>query len=253
MDANTTLSRWWRVTRFFRHIVFAMISFMKKIIISGGSDGLGKALAVALTRSGHTVMILAPNEPKVKAVAAEVECLYQVCDITNWEQVETAVKAANKELDGIDVLINNAGVAHGGKIEDMSPEDIQRTFDVNVIGALFLVKAVVPVMKKAQDGYIININSQGGLYAKAERTLYNGSKWALTGITKVLQAELAPNGIKVTGLYPGAMEQSMAKGGQRGPQANSIPYQDMIESVDFVLSRNNGTVIPELGIKNLNN
>ena len=173
--------------------------------------------------------------------------------MTDWLQVDKSVGEIHRTLGSIDVLINNAGVAYGGKIEDMKPENIQHTFDVNVVGALFVTKAVVAFMKQVGDGYIINVNSQGGLYTKPERTLYGGSKWAMTGITKVLQAELAPSGIKVTGLYPGALEQSMSKDGSREPQPNSFPYQDMVEVVEFIISRSAGTVIPELGIKNLAN
>jgi 3-oxoacyl-[acyl-carrier protein] reductase len=232
---------------------FVIMIVMKNIVISGGSDGLGKALATALAASGNKVFIFSPSQNKLMSVAKKIGCAYQTCDISDWNQVSKAVEIAVNELGSIDVLINNAAVAYGGKVEDHNPADIQRTFDVNVVGTLFLVKAVVPHMKQKGGGYIININSQGGLYAKAERTLYAGSKWALTGITKVLQMELASSKIKVTGLYPGAMEQKMVKNGQKGPQDNSFAYSEMIDAVDFILSRDPGTVIPELGIKNLNN
>lgn len=226
---------------------------MKNIVISGGSDGLGRALAIALSAKGHRVAILSTSGSKLKYVAVASGCLYKVCDVSKWTQVETTIKTIADELGGIDVLINNAGVSNGGKIEDAQPEVIQQTFDVNVVGVLYLTKAVIPYMKKRKGGHIININSQGGLYAKPERSLYGGSKWAITGITKILQVELAPEDIKVTGLYPGAMEQTMATKDGRKPQANSIKYQEMIDAVEFVLSRGPDTVIPELGIKNLDN
>ncbi len=226
---------------------------MKTIIISGGSDGLGKALAKHLTDAGNKVVILAPNEEKVKAAAKEIGCAFRVCDVSKWTQVESAVRSIISEHGEIDVLVNNAGVTYAGKIEDAEPEEIQHIFDVNVVGVLFLTKAVVPSMKKKGNGYIININSQGGIYTKAERALYNGSKWALTGITKVLQAELASSNIKVTGLYPGAMEQRMKINDKRGPQDNSFGYQEMADAVDFILSRGPNTSIPELGIKNIHN
>jgi NAD(P)-dependent dehydrogenase (short-subunit alcohol dehydrogenase family) len=224
---------------------------MKNIVISGGSDGLGKALAKALSAGGHKVAILAPNPDKLKAAAKEANCAYKLCDISDWAQVEAAVGSLADELGRIDVLINSAGVGYSGKIEDADPDHIQHIFDVNVVGTLFLTKAVVAHMRPQGGGYIINVNSTGGISTKPERALYNGSKWALTGITKVLQAELAPFNIKVTGLYPGAMEQTMSKRGVRRPQANSIAYQEMIDAVEFVLSRNPNTVVPELGLKNL--
>lgn len=226
---------------------------MKTIIISGGSDGLGKALAKHLTDAGNKVIVLAPNEEKVTTAAKEIGCAFRVCDVSKWAQVETAVKSIISEYGDIDVLINNAGVTYASKIEEAVPEEIQHIFDVNVVGVLFLTKAVVPSMKKKSSGCIININSQGGIYTKAERALYNGSKWAVTGITKVLQAELAPSNIKVTGLYPGAMEQRMKINDKRGPQNNSFAYQEMADAVDFILSRGPNTAIPELGIKNINN
>ncbi len=173
--------------------------------------------------------------------------------MADWLRVEAIVAEIANDLGGIDVLINNAGVGHGGKIEDMKPEEISHTFSVNVVGILYMTKAVVPVMKKQGDGWIININSQSGLYTKPERAVYSGSKWALTGITKVLQSELAANGIRVTGLYPGALELSVDKQGKHHPQQNGIVYQEMIDAVEFVLGRGPGTVVPELGVKNILN
>ena len=221
---------------------------MKNIVISGGSDGFGKELARQLSADGNKVIILAPNEQKVRTVAEETGCDYRVCDVSDWRAVESSVSDILEKYDTIDVLVNNASVSNGGKIEEAEAQEIQQSFNVNVVGVLFLIKAVVPAMKQAGRGFIININSQGGLYTKPERALYSGSKWALTGITKVLRAELAPDGIKVAGIYPGALERTMAVDGERSARPGGLPYQDMVDAVRFILSRKSSTVIPELGL-----
>jgi sorbitol-6-phosphate 2-dehydrogenase len=216
------------------------------IIVSGGGSGLGQELVRQLVNRGHQVMALVHTERDFP----EVGCTYRYCDITSWQQVEAAVTDAKDLFGTVDVLINNAAVNYSGRIEDVLPENIQHIFNVNVVGALYLTKAVTRFMKQSGGGYILNINSQLGLKPDALQSLYGGSKWALHGITKILQAELSTFNIKVTGIYPGALEQTMAENGTHKAENDSVPYQELVDVVEFILNRGKEILIPEIGVKN---
>lgn len=222
---------------------------MKTILISGGSDGLGKTIAKRLAKT-HKVIILSPTEDKLRAVAQEIGCEYKVCDVSNYTQVEKAVN----EIGTVDCVINNAGLWIQGALDENDPARVQEVISVNTLGTINLTKAVIPGMKQRKSGLIINIISQAGLYAKAERSVYNASKWAITGFTKALQPELAPFGIGVTGLYPGMLKTEMfAKMGIEKDMAKGLDTEDVAKTIEFMLSFNSTTLFPEIGIKNLAN
>jgi len=117
-----------------------------------------------------------------------------------------------------------------------------------------MTKAVVPAMKQQKSGLIININSQGGLYAKAERSVYTASKWAVTGFTKAMQPELAPFGIAVTGIYPGMLKTDMFnKMGIDKDMSKGLDTKEVAKTVEFLLSFDTPTTFPEIGIKHIAN
>lgn len=225
---------------------------MRTILITGGSHGLGRAIAAHYAKDS-TVIILSSAKNRLEVTAQEIGCEFEVCDAADWQSVAAAIKNILNKHPQIDVLINNAGLYSRGSVEDIDPTEAARVYQVNALGPLFMTKAIVPSMKQRKEGVIININTQGGLYPKAERTIYQGSKWALTGITKCLQLELAPFGIKVTGLYPGALERSMESSGEVIEQPASVDYVDVVEAIDYILTRKNGSFVPELGVKGLGN
>jgi len=178
-----------------------MMKQMKHVLITGGSDGLGKLTACKLKAAGFRVTILADKEDKLKAAAQEIGCDYVLADVSD----AAAVKVAFQKAGDIDILINNAGLWIQGELEENDPDRIKRVMEVNALGPIYCTQAVIPQMKKRKTGRIINIVSGAGLNAKAERAPYHASKWALTGFTKSMQAELKSFGIAVDGLYPGAM------------------------------------------------
>jgi NAD(P)-dependent dehydrogenase (short-subunit alcohol dehydrogenase family) len=225
---------------------------MKTMLITGGSHGLGKAIAAHYAKT-YTVIILSSTQAKLEAAAKAIDCEWALCDVSDWSSIEKTVNDILTRRPQIDVLINNAGLHTGDKVEDIDPIEAENVFKVNALGPLFMAKAVIPGMKQHKSGHIININSQGGLLAKSERTVYRGSKWALTGITKCLQLELAPFGIQVAGLYPGALEQRMEGDGQPTAQSKSVSYQEVVEGVNFILTRQSSTVVTELGLRHLEN
>lgn len=182
---------------------------MKTILISGGSDGLGKAIAARLSPN-NKVIILSTNEAKLRAVPDEIGCEYRVCDVRDYAQIEAVIK----DVGPIDCLINNAGKWLEGALDETDADRIREVLDVNTLGTINLTKAVMPAMKQQKHGLIINVISQAGLNARAGWPVYIASKWAITGFTKSMQQELEPFGIGVTGLYPGTLNTEMfAKSG----------------------------------------
>lgn len=226
---------------------------MKKvIIISGGSDGLGKATAHLLSKE-NTVVILAPNSEKTAAVAKEIGCDFEICDITKWDQLQKAVQNIIKNHSQIDVLVNNAGLWIEGELDQNDPSWIYKVIEVNTLGTILLSKAVIPQMKAQQSGLIINVISQAGLYAKEKRTVYNASKWAITGFTKALEKELNPYKIKVSGFYPSKINTKMfEKVGIHKDPSGSMDPKEAAQALVYLVSLPSHLSVPELGLGNVN-
>lgn len=221
---------------------------MKRVLITGGSDGLGRAIAQALKTAGHSVTILGRDEAKTKQVAAELGCDYVVADLRDVAALNTAVAAAGE----IDVLVNNAGTWIQDALETNEDARIEEVMEVNALGTIYATKAVVPQMKQRGGGRILNVISQAGLSAKAERAVYNASKWAVTGFTKSMQLELKPHKIAVTGLYPGALDTSMFHKTGYQPRQNALDVKLVAESIVYICSLPDFVDVPELGMQSLN-
>ena len=227
---------------------------MKKVIvITGGSDGLGKTITSFLSKD-NDVIIFATNEDKLSYVANENNCEYKVCDVTNYTLVESAIKDIVNKYGKIDVLINNAGIWIQGELASNDSDRIHSVIDVNLLGVINCSKAVVPFMKDNKEGLIININSQAGINHKAERSVYNATKWGVTGFTKSLQDEVAKYGIKVTNVMPGMMKTDMFKKlNIEKNMENGIDTKEVAKLIKFIIDVPKDVMIPEVGIKNINN
>lgn len=184
---------------------------MKKvIIITGGSEGLGKEIARKLCKE-NDVVILSNHKDTLDNVAREFGCGKYFCDITAPAQIETVISEIKDKYKKIDVLINNAGVWAGGELDENSYDEVAKVILVNTVGTINMTKAVLPIMKKQNFGKIININSVNGLEVKPERSIYIASKWAITGFTKAMSKELEKYNIRVVGIYPGLMKTNLFK------------------------------------------
>lgn len=227
---------------------------MKKVIvITGGSDGLGKTLTESLSKE-NDVIILATSEEKLKSVADENNCKYKVCDVSNYELIENCINQIIDEFGKIDILINNAGLWIQEELDTNDSERINSVVDVNLLGVINCSKAVIPVMKKNKDGLIININSQAGINHKAERVVYNATKWGVTGFSKSLQDEVAKYGIRVTNVMPGMMKTDMFnKLNIQKNMNNGINTKEVARLIQFIIDTPSDVMIPEVGIKNINN
>jgi len=227
---------------------------MKTILITGGSSGLGKALAKKLSKDeDNKVVILARNEQALQEIAAKANCDYAVCDVRDAKQVSKVFAEIAEKHGHIDVLINNAGVIVNGELVDTSDEDIENVITTNTLGSMYAAKAALKQMEQQRSGLIINVISQSGLNARANRSIYNASKFALTGFTKALQQEAAEYNVRVTGFYPGTIKTGLfAKAGIE-MKGESLTTEQAVKSIEFLLSCDEDVLIPELGIKKLGN
>lgn len=225
----------------------------KVIVITGGSDGLGKTLTESLSKE-NDVIILATNEEKLKNIANSNNCDYKVCDVSNYSLVEKSINDIIEKHEKIDVLINNAGLWIQEELDTNDSERINSVVDVNLLGVINCTKAVIPIMKQNKNGLIININSQAGINHKAERVVYNATKWGVTGFSKSLVDEVAKYGIRVSNVMPGMMKTDMFnKMHIQKNMDNGIDTKEVARLIQFIIDTPSNVMIPEVGIKNINN
>lgn len=178
-------------------------------IITGGSKGLGLAMAAGLASAGASVMLVNRNADEGAQAADElsrdfnVKAIAYAADVTDVTQTEAMAQAALDAFGRIDILINSAGINIRGPIDELSPADFTNVMDVNVTGTWLCCRAVTPFMKQVNRGKIINLASTLGLVGLANRTPYTASKGAVVQMTRALALELAPFNINVNAICPG--------------------------------------------------
>jgi NAD(P)-dependent dehydrogenase (short-subunit alcohol dehydrogenase family) len=181
-------------------------------LITGAGSGFGRALATEAVSSGYSVIGTVRNEAARQEFGAmdAARARAIVLDVTDFAAIGPKVAQAERDVGPIDVLVNSAGYGHEGTLEESSLEEMRRQFDVNVFGAVAMIKAVLPFMRKRRRGHIINITSMAGYVGLAGIPYYTGSKFALEGISEVLANEVRGFGIKVTAVAPGAFRTDWA-------------------------------------------
>lgn len=196
----------------------------KTAIITGGSRGLGKAMALALAGAGANTVLISRNREDVEQAAAEVasssgrKSLGIAADVCKGEDVEKAVEQTLKEWGQIDILVNNAGVGGRKSLLDLSEEEWDRIIDINLKGTFLCAKAVGKEMVKQRKGKVINVSSTLGSVALAGRSAYASSKGGVIQFTKALAVEWAPYNIHVNAICPGPFETEMNKASRDDPE-----------------------------------
>ncbi|WP_423396324.1 oxidoreductase [Burkholderia sp. LMG 21824] len=181
------------------------------ILITGVSSGLGRALAQEALAAGHTVVGTVRGAQAARDFdALSARAFARVLDVTDFDCIDGVVAEIEANVGPVDVLVNNAGYGHEGIMEEAPLAELRRQFDVNVFGAVAMMKAVVPYMRERRRGRILNITSMGGHITMPGIAYYCGSKFALEGISEVAGKELAPFGIAVTAVAPGSFRTDWA-------------------------------------------
>ncbi|CDF80824.1 short chain dehydrogenase [Formosa agariphila KMM 3901] len=204
---------------------------MKKIIIiTGASSGIGKATALQLIKEGHTVYGVARRLEHMKELVAAGGKAIEI-DVTDHNQVHSQIKKIIEAEGKIDVLVNNAGYAVYGPIEEVSYEQAKRQFDVNLFGLAEVTKAVLPIMRNQQSGSIINVSSIGGKVYGPLGAWYNASKFALEGWSDCLRLDVNQFGIKVIVIQPGVINTGFAKAMDHHLEDSNSPYKELKQIV----------------------
>ncbi|RFU64418.1 SDR family oxidoreductase [Peribacillus saganii] len=207
----------------------------KTALVTGGSKGIGKAIAKALAAEGANVVICgrgieALNEAETEIKQSGGSVLSIQADLSKQDDVDKLVSGAIERYKTIDILVNNAGVASGfDDFESLEIEDWQRLFDINLFGAVRITKAVIPYMKKEKYGRIINISSESGMQPDAFMPHYNASKAALNNFTKSLSKAYADQGILVNTVSPAFIMTPMLENLLKdNAEKQKITYEDAV-------------------------
>lgn len=206
-------------------------------LITGGGRGIGRAIALAFAREGADVAVLARTAAEVDAVAAEARALGRkavalVCDVTDRAGVDAAVRAAAEGLGPIQVLVNNAGIAVSAKLGEIDDALWERHLRVNLTGAFYLSRAVLPGMLSARWGRIINIASTAARQGFPYVAAYVASKHGLLGLTRALAMEVVTAGITVNAICPGYVATDLTWESARRIQARTgRSYEEAVASL----------------------
>lgn len=182
-----------------------------RILVTGASRGIGRATALAFGRTGAAIALLARESSELRDVAHELDDLgarnvVAPCDVRDVEAVARGIADVERELGGIDVLVNNAGGGRYAPFADLTETDWAGMLTLNVTGLANVTRAVLPGMRRRGRGHVINIGSIRGLEGAPTMTAYTASKFAVTGLTRALRQELAGSGILVSLVSPGGVK-----------------------------------------------
>ncbi|MGF6916275.1 oxidoreductase [Paraburkholderia sp. 40] len=205
----------------------------KTLLITGVSSGFGRALAQEALAVGHKVVgTVRSAQAKREFESASANAAWgRVLDVTDFDAIDRVVAEIEAGVGPIDVLVNNAGYGHEGIMEESPLSDMRRQFDVNVFGAVAMMKAVLPFMRERRRGHILNITSMGGYITMPGIAYYCGSKFALEGISEALGKEVKPFGIAVTAVAPGSFRTDWAGRSMTRTPRSISDYDDIFNPI----------------------
>jgi len=231
-----------------------MVARASVAIVTGASRGIGNAIARELAEQGYSLGLIARGDPDLRQAAQELRTAYPgisvsalACDLASETATTEAIATLIDELGPVSVLVNNAGEYQPGT-STMEPDQLRRIMEVNFVAASRLVQAVLPGMKEARKGYIINIASICGIEAYPDVGGYCASKFALVGYSEALDQEVARHGIKVTAICPGWVATRLSSRSPIPPESQIQP-EDIARTVRYLLSLSRAARIRQITVR----
>ncbi len=222
-------------------------------IVTGGSSGIGFAIARALAQEGASVVICARNEERLSRAFKQIEkegspLMAIPADVSKPREVDRLVSMTVQRFGRIDILVNNAGIGSHGEIDKITEESWEKTFAVNVGGVFLCTRAVFPLMKRQKSGYIIDISSLAGKTGMGGASAYSASKFAVIGFTQALLEEGVPYNIRATAICPAYVATPMVSGATV-PASEMIQPEDVGRTVLYLLSLSPHAIVREVVIE----
>jgi len=222
----------------------------KKVLITGGSSGIGKATAIDLVGKGAIVCITGRNKAKLEKVASEINAIPIHLDVSKYNSIAVKTLDAFHSMGGIDVLINNAGIGEFAKLEDIKINHFESIFATNVFGLTMLTQEVVKFFKTQQYGMIINIGSSAATSGFPSGSVYCASKFALRGLTECWRHELRRDNIRVVLVNPSEVPTAFNNKDrvEREEQENKLSSKEISHAIISTINMDKRGFIPELNV-----
>lgn len=213
----------------------------KTAVVTGGTKGIGFAIAEAIAKQGANVFICARDKAEVRRAVEDLSrygrAEGETCDVRSEEQVKMMLDECERVFGGIDVLINNAGIGVFGKtVEEMPSDEFRQTLETNLFGLFYACHYAIPLMKKRGGGYIINISSLAGQNPHPKMAAYNASKFGLNGFTEAMMQEVRQDNIKVSYICPGSVNTYFGGDSPSDDQAWQLQPKDIADIVIDLLN-----------------
>lgn len=220
----------------------------KVSIVTGGTRGIGRSISEALLRAGAKVVICGRDQNDVNRAVNEMKGTVKgmKCDVRSLSDVKKLVKMTIEAFGGVDILINNAGVAHLGRVDELAPEAWKEVIDTNLTGAFYCAHEVIPEMKRRGGGQIINMASRSGMNAYAGGSAYNASKFGLIGFSEAMFLDLRSERIRVSYVMPGRVGTDFA-GEEKKPW--HLSPDDVAEAVLDILKLDSRAVMSRVELR----
>ena len=224
--------------------------FGKKILITGGSSGIGKATAIELVENGATVCITGRDKDKLENVASKINAIPIHFDVSKYNSIAVKTLDAFHSMGGMDVLINNAGIGEFAKLEDIKMNHFENIFATNVFGLTMLTQEVVKFFKTQQHGTVINIGSSAATSGFPSGSVYCASKFALRGLTDCWRQELRKDNIRVILVNPSEVPTAFnnKERQERDEQENKLSSKEISHAIVSAINMDKRGFIPELNV-----